>query len=75
MTLRRSVPEDAKAYKARLAGRILFWETTVLQKITTSKDPVIFTMYREGIFYKCYYEDAMVFYERVRAFKNHLQIR
>jgi len=42
---------------------------TVLQKITNSKDPAVFTLHREGIFYKCYNEDSMVFYERVKAFK------
>jgi len=42
---------------------------TVLQKITNSKNTAVFTLHREGIFYKCYNEDAMVFYERVKAFK------
>ncbi len=42
---------------------------TVLQKITNSKDPAIFTMYREGMFYKCYNEDAMLFSQRVKDFK------
>lgn len=42
---------------------------TILQKITTSKEPAIFTLYREGMFYKCYNEDAMVFHQRVKAFK------
>ncbi len=35
-------------------------DMTVLQKITRSKDPAVFTLYREGLFYKCYNEDAMV---------------
>lgn len=42
---------------------------TVLQKITNSKNPVVFTLYREGLFYKCYNEDAMVFHQRVKPFK------
>ena len=42
---------------------------TVLQKITNSKDPAIFTMYREGLFYTCYNEDAMVFHQRIKNFK------
>ena len=42
---------------------------TILQKITNSKDLAIFTLYREGLFYKCYNEDAMVFYRRVRDYK------
>lgn len=29
----------------------------------------MFTLYREGLFYKCYNEDAMVFYQRIKPFK------
>lgn len=46
-----------------------FLRMTILQKITTSKDPSVFTLYREGMFYKCYNEDAMVFHQRVKDFK------
>lgn len=42
---------------------------TLLQKITNSKNPAMFTLYREGIFYKCYNEDAMVFHQRIKPFK------
>lgn len=42
---------------------------TVLKKITSSNDPAVFTLYREGMFFKCYNEDAMVFYKCVKAFK------
>ena len=50
-------------------GGRFFLVMTVLQKITNSKDTAVFTLHREGIFYKCYNEDAMLFYKRVKAFK------
>jgi len=42
---------------------------TIFQKITNSKDPSVFTLYREGMFYKCYNEDAMVFHQWVKDIK------
>ena len=42
---------------------------TILEKTTNSTDKIIFTLYREGLFYKCYNEDAMVFVKNVREYK------
>ena len=41
---------------------------TQLEKITIAADPFRFTLFREGIFYKCYNEDAMLFHQRVKPF-------
>lgn len=42
---------------------------TIAEKITQCRDKRRFTLYREGVFYKCYNEDAMVFSKRVRPYK------
>ncbi len=42
---------------------------TIAEKIKQSDDATLFTLYREGMFYKCYNEDAMVFVERVKEYK------
>lgn len=47
---------------------------TLLEKITIAADPSRFTLFREGIFYKCYNEDAMLFHQRVRPFTCSVRI-
>ena len=42
---------------------------TLLEKVNNSANIQAFTMYKEGLFYKCYNEDAMVFSKRVKAYK------
>ncbi len=42
---------------------------TIAEKIASSKDMTVFTLYREGLFYKCYNEDAMVFAQQVKNYK------
>ncbi len=42
---------------------------TISEKIRFSADKAIFTLFREGLFYKCYNEDAMVFSQRVKNYK------
>jgi len=42
---------------------------TISEKISVSADNVRFTLYKEGLFYKCYNEDAMVFAKMVRSYK------
>ena len=42
---------------------------TLLEKVNNSANIQAFTMYKEGLFYKCYNEDAMVFSQRVKAYK------
>ena len=42
---------------------------TIAQKIQCSADKTQFTLYKEGLFYKCYNEDAMVFSKCVKDYK------
>jgi DNA mismatch repair ATPase MutS len=42
---------------------------TVLEKTKNSINSTIFTLYKEGLFYKCFNEDAMVFAQKVKGYK------
>ncbi len=42
---------------------------TIKEKIQYSEDKTVFTLFKEGLFYKCYNEDAMVFSKRVKSYK------
>lgn len=42
---------------------------TTSEKVKCSTDKTKFTLYKEGLLYKCYNEDAMVFTQRVRVYK------
>jgi hypothetical protein len=42
---------------------------TIAEKIQYSSDKTAFTLFKEGLFYKCYNEDAMLFVKKVRAYK------
>ncbi len=42
---------------------------TIKEKIQYSADKTRFTLFKEGLFYKCYNEDAMVFANRVKNYK------
>jgi hypothetical protein len=42
---------------------------TLLEKTQKSSEHNLFTLYKEGMFYKCYNEDAMVFTEKVKKYK------
>ena len=42
---------------------------TIVEKIAKARDKTIFTLHREGLFFKCYNEDAMVFSKRVKNYK------
>ena len=42
---------------------------TIVEKIILAKSNKQFTLFKEGLFYKCYNEDAMVFVKRVKAYK------
>lgn len=42
---------------------------TINEKIKNSTSNTLFTLYKEGVFYKCYNKDAMVFSQKVRAYK------
>lgn len=41
----------------------------IVDKIQISADKTMFTLFKEGLFYKCYNEDAMVFSQRVKNYK------
>ena len=42
---------------------------SIAEKIGHSADKTRFTLFKEGMFYKCYNEDAMVFAQKVRSYK------
>ena len=42
---------------------------TIAEKIQYAADKKVVTFFKEGLFYKCYNEDAMVFTKKVRAYK------
>lgn len=42
---------------------------TIVEKIQYSEDKTVFTLYKEGLLYKCYNADAMVFSKRVKNYK------
>ncbi len=42
---------------------------TIVEKIAISRDRRMFTLHREGLFYKCYNEDAVLFAEQVKCYK------
>ena len=42
---------------------------SIAEKIGHSADKTRFTLFKEGMFYKCYNEDAMVFDQKVRSYK------
>jgi len=41
----------------------------IKEKLEFCTDKTRFTLFKEGIFYKCYNEDAMVFVQKIRAYK------
>jgi hypothetical protein len=43
---------------------------TISEKIDNSANHTRFTLYKEGLFYKCYNEDAMVFVKNVKDYKG-----
>ena len=42
---------------------------TIAEKIQCSADKAVFTLFKEGLFYKCYNEDTMVFVQNVKEYK------
>jgi hypothetical protein len=42
---------------------------TLLEKTQKSSENNKFTLFKEGLFYKCYNENAMVFTEKVKKYK------
>ena len=42
---------------------------TISEKMHNSANHTRFTLYKEGVFYKCYNEDAMVFVKNIREYK------
>ena len=43
---------------------------TTAEKIALAKSNNYFTLFKEGLFYKCYNEDAMVFVKNVNEFQS-----
>jgi len=42
---------------------------TIAEKVKNSISNTLFTLYKEGIFYKCYNQDAMLFVKYVKPYK------
>ncbi len=42
---------------------------TIAEKIQYSADKKVVTFFKEGLFYKCYNEDAMVFAKKIKEYK------
>ena len=42
---------------------------TIAEKVSHSANSALFTLYTEVLFYKCYYEDVMVFVIKVKNYK------
>lgn len=42
---------------------------TIAEKIKISADKKCFTFFKEGLFYRCYNEDAMIFMQHIKAYK------
>lgn len=42
---------------------------TIAEKIEYSEDKTVFTLFKEGLFYKCYNADAMVFVQKIKEYK------
>ena len=47
---------------------------TLAEKVNQSADGTLFTLHKEGLFYKCYNEYAMVFVKRVKKYKITINI-
>ena len=50
------------------SGRF-FYKMTIAEKTQLSGDKDIFILYKEGLFYKCFNEDTMVFSKYVKLYK------
>ena len=44
-------------------------DMTIAEKVTQSANSTLFTLYKEGLFYKCYNVDAMLFLQKVKEYK------
>ena len=44
-------------------------DMTIAEKVSHSANSALFTLYKEGLFYKCYNEDVMVFVIKVKNYK------
>ena len=42
---------------------------TIVKKVSHSENRALFTIYKEGLFYKCYTKDVMVFVMKVKNYK------
>jgi len=47
---------------------------TLAEKVNQSANGTLFTVHKEGLFYKCYNEDAVVYVKRVKKYKVTINI-
>jgi hypothetical protein len=60
----RAEPSLLELCRAEQKSRKYFFQNsdmTIAEKVTQSANSTLFTLYKEGLFYKCYNEDAMLF--------------
>lgn len=71
LSLNLAVPQGSKVFNKYRLWRSKFFlvKMEIKEKIALSKQVNRFTLHQEGIFYKCYNEDAMVFAEHVKPYK------
>lgn len=66
MTLKLTVPKGSEFFKTLQRKRSIFLKMNILEKTKSRADTTRFTLFKEGLFYKCYNEDAMVFAQKVK---------
>lgn len=69
LTLYHAIPLGWHGLNTAFGGRKIFYEMTIAEKIQHGVDKTIFTLFKEGLFYKCYNEAAMVSVKRVKNYK------
>ena len=47
---------------------------TLAEKVNQSANGTLFTVHKEGLFYKCYNEDAVVYVKKVKNYKVTINI-
>ena len=70
MTLKLPVPQDREFLTPPVA--VDYFQKhrfmTTVGKIASSRGTSIFTLHKEGLFYRCYNEDAMLFAKLIKPY-------
>jgi hypothetical protein len=68
LTLKLPVPQGREFLNTACGGRF-FLKMGIKEKLENSADIKRFSLFKEGMFYKCYNEDAMVFAKYVKPYR------